>query len=421
MYIFFFSKISYAEILDFETENFIKDIISIISDINKYDKEVPFSIILDENPNAFVNQNEKLHLSTGLIKYAESYEALVGVIAHEIAHLQKFHIIKRRKSIKKISQLENITKFSLIAGSLLTENSEYLLQSLITNQEGIKNYFYSFSQDQEREADYYAINTLTKLRLDKNPLKKFLNLLEYQSSQNGNIEEYHKFSTHPIFKERYEIIDNSKKNKEYNFDENLEKRYKFIKAKLFAFTDNISESQQASFKNDFRIYYNSILYARKGKLKKSMKLINKVIINNPDNYYLLEVKADLLYSSGFINESLLFYNKIINFMPSNNYINKRLFDIKFSFIENNNKKKSEELFNKYFFILSIFYNSRDLNIKFRKLAKNINHIDWLFYLDLNEKLFNQEINIVEYKNKIIKLQKNTTDKELLMILNQRIK
>ena len=92
---------------------------------------------------------------------------------------------------------------SVIAGSLISNNSDYLMQSIITNQVGIKNYFQSFSRDQEREADFYAINTLNKLNLSTKPLIKFLNLLEKKAKKIGINEDYYKFSTHPIYKERY--------------------------------------------------------------------------------------------------------------------------------------------------------------------------------------------------------------------------
>ena len=75
---------------------------------------------------------------------------------------------------------------SIIAGSLITNNNDYLIQSLITNQMGIHNYYQSFSRDQEREADIYAINTLDKLKLSHIPLIEFLNFLEKKSKQKGN-------------------------------------------------------------------------------------------------------------------------------------------------------------------------------------------------------------------------------------------
>ena len=99
------------------------------------------------------------------------------MLAHEIGHLENYHISKRIKSIKNLQNLNQFASLSVIAGSLIANNNDFLIQSLVTNQMGIHNYYQSFSRDQEREADYYAIYTLDKLKLSNVPLIRFLNLL----------------------------------------------------------------------------------------------------------------------------------------------------------------------------------------------------------------------------------------------------
>ena len=94
---------------------------------------------------------------------------------------------------------------SIIAGTIVSNNPE-IIQALVVNKIGINDFYINFSKDQEREADYYAIDTLNKLDLPPDSLIKLLNMLEEESFKKGMTEEYHKFSTHPIFKERYEII-----------------------------------------------------------------------------------------------------------------------------------------------------------------------------------------------------------------------
>ena len=123
-------------------------------------------------------ENNNLFISTGLLKYTSSYEAFLGVLAHELGHINKYHVTKRIKSINKLRDIDSITNLSLIAGSLISNNSEYLMQSIITNKVGIQNYYKAFSRDQEREADYYAIETLNKLKLSADPLVEFLVFLE---------------------------------------------------------------------------------------------------------------------------------------------------------------------------------------------------------------------------------------------------
>ena len=88
---------------------------------------------------------------------------------------------------------------SIIAGSLISNNPE-VMSALAVNQVGINNFYLGFTKDQEREADYYAIETLNKLKLSSNPIIKLLQILEKKSLNKGMSEEMQKFSTHPIFK-----------------------------------------------------------------------------------------------------------------------------------------------------------------------------------------------------------------------------
>ena len=415
---FFFSNLKAATILDYETETFISNIISIITKANKYEKNISFSIILDDKPNAYVSKNNKLFISTGLLKYVESYEALVGVLAHEIGHLQKFHISKRKDSIKKLQNINNLTNFSIIAGSLISSNSDYMISSLVTNNIGIHNYIQSFSRNQEREADYYAIETLNKLNLSSIPLVKFLIFLESQSTQKGIRSEFYKFSSHPIYEERYDIINNIKSNQKHNFDKKTNQELSYIRAKLFGFTEDSTNSLGEYLKGDFYFYAESIILSKKGKLKSSMIILNNLIQKKPNNFFLLETKADILYSNGFLNESLLFYKKSIQLNPKNIYIKKRIFDIKFSLNKIENLNTSKRLFSEFSFLLQIFSNNVDLKNKFKVLAFKTNKSDWIKYFSTMDKFNNNTINGKEIIEILDKIKNNSSDSNLKELINK---
>ena len=108
LFLFFFisNNIHASILLDYETEEFIKKLNNIILSVNNYENQIKFSIIFDKNANAFINENNHLYISSGLIEKAPSYVSLIGVLAHEIGHLEKYHIPKRQKSIQKLKTLD---------------------------------------------------------------------------------------------------------------------------------------------------------------------------------------------------------------------------------------------------------------------------------------------------------------------------
>ena len=150
---------------------------SLIQEVNQLNSKIKFSIILDENPNAYINEKKILFITTGLLKYTPTYEALIGVLAHEVGHLENYHITKRMKSINNLRSINQLSTLSVIAASILANNTDFLAQSMITNQMGIQNYYSAFSREQEREADIFAAQTLNQLHISPKPLKKFLKIL----------------------------------------------------------------------------------------------------------------------------------------------------------------------------------------------------------------------------------------------------
>ncbi len=300
---------------------------------------------------------------------------------------------------------------------MLLQNNRYLLESIVTNQVGIQNYYLSFSREQEREADYYGIETLDKLNLSKKPLVKFLELLEKNSYQKGFTEEYFKFSTHPIFEERYKIINNSSNNSNFDFDKNLDERFNFVKAKIYGFTESDLNISEENLKKEFINYAKSIILSKNGKLKKSMELLNSSLKLYPNNKFILETKADILYANGYLSEALLFYQKVSESYPLNNYVKSRIFDIKFTTNNIKEYNMSKMLFDENSYLLLVFYNNSDLNLKFGELARNSYYYNWINYFMTIEKFYNKEL----HKNDLIENLVLINDKTSDIILKDLIK
>ncbi len=391
----------------------------LIQEANQIDNITKFLIILDENPNAFINEKKILFITTGLLKYTPSYEALIGVLAHEIGHLENYHITKRIQSINNLRSIDKLSNLSVIAASILTNNSDFLAQSIITNQMGIQNYYSAFSREQEREADIYAAQTLNQLQISPEPLKKFLKILEKKSFQKGLNEEDYKFSSHPVYNERFNILENDSINQKHKFDRNLDERFYFMKAKLFGFTEKNNNNLNEYLKNDFYYYANSIILARKGKLKESLIVLNKLIDKYPNNIFLIETKADLLIPYGYINEALRFYKKIYDKDNNNHHIKKMIFEIEFDKIDNKQNNFTQEFFYRYCDLIMIFQNNHMLHDKLKKIALLLEKGDCVNFIDTN--IFYNDISNKEALKKLNNILIASQDKKLIDFTKKKIK
>ena len=418
-FFFVFSNVEASTIYDYEVESLINNYLNLIKTNNNINKSIKFSVILDENPNAYINEKKILFITTGLLKYTPSYEAMIGVLAHELGHLENYHITKRLDTIDNLKSINKLSTLSIIATSLLANNPNYLLQSMLVNQVSIQNYYSGFSRDQEREADIYAAQTLNKLQISSESLKNFLKILEKKSFQKGYNEENFKFSSHPVYKERFDILNKISAKQEYVIEPELNHRFNFVKSKLFGFTENNSDKLHEYLVQDYYNYANSIVLSRNGKLKDSLIILNKIINKYPDNFFLLETKADLLHAHGFSNEAMEFYEIVFNNDNKNIYVKKRIFEIQYE--ETNYTKNSIdiEFFNNFLDLIMIFQNDTILLKKFKNTAMALKKYEWADFIDANI-LLNEALNdraLVKFK-KILTQSKN---KKLIMYTKQKIR
>ncbi len=398
-----------SRILDYETELFIKNIVDEIRLVNNVKQEIKFIIVKDKNINAFVDENNIISVTSGLIESCDDYVAFLGVIAHEIGHIHRNHINQRKINLNKLSSINHISNLSIIAGSLISSNPA-LIQGVALNSATTSNYFINFSKDQEREADYYSLETLSKLNLYSKSVINLLNVIEKKSLEKGLTKERLKVSTHPYFDERIEVINYFKGKNKINFDKDTNLKFNFIKAKFLGYNGN--ENKIKSLDEPFKTYAYSIFDAKNGKLKNSMVDLNSIIKLNTNNYFLLETKADILFSYGYTNEALKFYQIVLNNFPENLYSQIRILEN--TDLNKLTKSESEKLFSENLNLFEKYYNNKNMLLMYLNLSKIIGREDWTrfisYWLEKNDDLETIKRNLIKFKK--------TDDKDLIRIIEK---
>ena len=385
---FIAEEVHSSQIIDYEAETFIHELIDEIKIANNIDKNINIKIIQDKNINAFVDQNNVIYITSTLIENCDDYIALLSVIAHEIGHIDNNHIDKRILNTNKLNNINALTNLSLFASSILFNNPEVIKGIVLSGSRFSENNI-NFSKDQEREADYYSLETLKKLNLYSSSIINLLLEIEKKSLEKGFTKEKLKFSTHPYFEERIDVINYLNNNKGKKLDKDLNLKFKFMQAKFIGYKGNVSDINK--LKKPFKTYANAILSAKKGNLKDSLSNLNKLILTNKNNFFLVETKADILFSYGYTNESIKFYHKVLNKYPNNYYAQIRIFEN--TNIDNLSNKEIEMIFVKNLNLLNKYYNNKNLLQKYLKLSEYTNKTDWqkFIYYWLNKKEDHQEI------------------------------
>jgi len=200
-------KSSNQEIKDPFIVNTIDSIVSEICFKNGiHKKNIKLHILKKDEINAFALPNDHLIIYSGLIARAENQEELIGVIGHEIAHIQLEHVMKKLINEFGLSMLISMTTNSGNGTEIIKETAKLLSSS-------------SFSRKLEKEADMKAVNYLLTANIDPKPFANFLYKL---SMENHTKTKYMSWiNTHPESKERAEYIiqyihEMNKENNDYS-------------------------------------------------------------------------------------------------------------------------------------------------------------------------------------------------------------
>ncbi len=176
----------------------------LIKQIEKEGTKVEFYFVKDPTINAFALPGGKVVIQTGLIEHAKSWEEIMGVVSHELAHVTRRHhvrgIINNLGLYAIISAL--VGDITAISGTLISMGGD--LASLAN------------SRDFETEADETGVNYLIAAEINPEGLVSFFNTIKQESST--QLEGYTSFlSTHPATNDRIEHLKEILKNKNTNF------------------------------------------------------------------------------------------------------------------------------------------------------------------------------------------------------------
>ncbi len=158
-----------------------------------------FRILLTGEFNAFAMPGGFIYCTEALLEFCQmNQDELAFILAHEIAHVVKKHAFKRVLMNTSLNILSNLGKTSSILSSMTKQTIQKLLRS-------------GYSQDQESEADRFAVQMMTVAGYDPNGSICFLKRLKKNESNQKSISFF--LSSHPIFDERIEIIEDMIKRK----------------------------------------------------------------------------------------------------------------------------------------------------------------------------------------------------------------
>ncbi|MBP8674816.1 M48 family metallopeptidase [Acetomicrobium sp.] len=158
------------------------------------ERDLPYEVRAikdDEIPNAFSLPGGIVYFTTGMIQLAESDSELAGVMAHELAHTEKKHVM---------IQVARNQKLSLLGLGIIVATGGQAAAVLLTNvaQVAIMN---SYSRDLEEEADMVGLDLLIKAGYPPSAMITLLERLAEEELKRPYFEPGI-YQSHPKLKDR---------------------------------------------------------------------------------------------------------------------------------------------------------------------------------------------------------------------------
>ena len=243
---------------------------------------------------------------TGLILESENPNQLQGVIAHEVGHLAAGHSARsgemQRAGMQPFLLTMGLGVLAAFAGAgdaaiaLMGSASQFGTLAAL-----------GYSREQESRADQAGLNLLDRSGISGKGLVQFFDKFRYQEVFQ-EARRYAYFRSHPLSSER---IDTLRRKAETLPDwekadsEEAMLEHEIMKAKLQGFINPQRAIVDYSEKDDAypARYARAIAYYQMKEPDRALDLIEALLVEQPDNAYLWELKGQILFEFGRTTEA----------------------------------------------------------------------------------------------------------------------
>ncbi|MEE2760248.1 MAG: M48 family metalloprotease [Pseudomonadota bacterium] len=312
-------------IRDAETENTIRAYVTpLLLAARLEPSAVRIFIVKDKALNAFVAAGQNLFINTGLIMRTADASEVMGVLAHETGHIAGGHLIRSTRALKDASA-STILGY-VLGGAAIVAGRPDVGSAIISGSQSlaVRSYL-KFSRTQESAADRAGLRFLDETRQSSAGMLNFMKTLGEQELLSAPRQDAY-VRTHPLTRDRIHFLEHHVANSRYTnvpTPEKFKRAPARMVAKLRAFTQTKSRTFKYYPKSDISVparYARAIALFRNAKTNKALKIMAGLIFEQPDDPYFHELKGQILFENGRIDEAIPPYEKAAELLPGSSLI-----------------------------------------------------------------------------------------------------
>ena len=271
-------------------------------------KQLHFLLIYDPELNAFATTRYTLAVFTGLIQKARTVDELIGVLAHETGHIAGGHMARTEAVMRKASLIGMTAAALGVLAGVASGRGDVASAMIMGGMDTAYKNFFHYSRGQEAAADQAAVRFLNKLHWSGQGLLTFMEVMNHQDLLSSQHQDPY-FRTHPMSSDRVQFLQNSLKNDAsvQPFPGSFKNSFTLLQAKLDGYLNPPGQTFLKYPEKDMSFtarYARAIAYYRNNQTDKALNLLTTLIKETPYNPYVYEIKGQILYENGRINDAI---------------------------------------------------------------------------------------------------------------------
>ena len=310
----------YSFIRDAEIEHYMRELATPVWRAADVDPDSMSIVLIKSNTvNAFVAEGMNEFFYTGLLQLTDAPEQLVGVIAHETGHVAGGHLIRGREAMKNASAEAILGMVLGAAAGVAAGNGQAAIGAIGGAQTVAERGLLGFSRMQEGSADNAGMSFLDKAGITARGMLEFMQKLGAQDAVPLDRQvEY--VRTHPLTQDRIDAVAHHVEISPYSnakLDPKFAVMHERMKAKLLGFLQPETALLRYTDKDPrvFARYARAIALYQTTQLPRALALTDGLIQQEPANPFFYELKAQMLFENGRVEEAVALYKKAVGLLP----------------------------------------------------------------------------------------------------------
>ncbi len=307
-------------IRDAEIEAYLHELAAPIYRAADVDPSSVSILIVQSNVvNAFVAEGMNEFFYTGLLQLTDSPEQLAGVIAHETGHIAGGHLIRGKEEQRNASAEAILGTILAVAAGVASGNGGLAAGGLAGGTQVAMRSFLSFTRSQEASADAAGLSFLDRAGISTRGMAEFFHKLAGQEMLPVDRQEEY-VRTHPLTQDRIDAVErhlDASPLKDAKLPDSLYRMHERMKAKLTGYLQPETALLRTT-DSDPRLparYARAIALYRTSKADRALSVTDGLIAEEPKNPFFYELKAQILFDNGHVEDSLRDYKMANKLLP----------------------------------------------------------------------------------------------------------